>query len=107
TVRGEAERAATGIDSTRAYYLASGAIQRSILYMLWGRPPAGAFSFPAGEAVVEVIPEAAKFNINSAAPQDLFRLLENLGVEENRARTIVMAIADWRSPARGATTEFD
>src|ERR1044072_6173510 len=87
TVRGEAERASTAVDSVRAYYLAAGAIQRSILYVLWCCNPASAFSFPTGEAVVEVIPEAAKFNINTASPQDLFRLLENLGVESERART--------------------
>jgi general secretion pathway protein K len=100
TVRGEAERSATGVDTTRAYYLASGAIQRAILYMLWGRNPAGTYSFPSGEAVVEVIPEAAKFNINRASPVDLFRLLENLGVDSDRAQTIAGAIVDWRSPAQ-------
>src|ERR1044072_713189 len=103
TVRGEAERASTGVDSTKAYYLATGAIQRAILYQLWGRNPAGVYSFPPGDVLVEAIPEAAKFNITSASPQDLFRLLENLGVEEQRARTIVMAILDWRSAAPGLT----
>src|SRR5690348_15381906 len=68
TVRGEAERAATAVDSTRSYYLATGAVQRAILYMLWGKNPAGVYSFPTGEALVEVIPEAAKFNINAAPP---------------------------------------
>jgi general secretion pathway protein K len=101
TVRGEAERAATSVDATRGYYLATGAIQRAILYTLWGRNPAGVLPFPSGEAFVEVIPEAAKFNINTATPQDLFRLLENLGVSSERARTIVMAIVDWRSPSQG------
>jgi general secretion pathway protein K len=101
TVRGEAERASTGVDSTRAYYLAAGAVQRAILYEQWGRNPAGIYQFPTGEATVELIPEAAKFNINTASPQDLFRLLENLGVEEERAQKIAMAIADWRSPSQG------
>src|SRR5581483_4170610 len=100
TVRGEAERASTGVDSTRAYYLATGAIQRSILYVLWGRNPAGVFEFPSGEAYVELIPEAAKFNINGIPPQDLFRLLENLGVEPERAQMITGAVVDWRSPAQ-------
>jgi general secretion pathway protein K len=101
TVRGEAERAATSVDTLRGYYLATGAIQRAILYTLWGRNPVGISSFPTGDATVEVIPEAAKFNINTAPPQDLFRLLEILGVSSERARTIALAIADWRSPAQG------
>jgi general secretion pathway protein K len=106
TVRGEAERSATGVDSARAYYLASGAIQRAILYMLWGRSAAGTYSFPTGEATVEVIPEATKFNINTAPPVELGRLLENLGVDSDRARTIAMAIVDWRSPSQGLS-DFD
>jgi general secretion pathway protein K len=106
TVRGEAERASTGVDSTRAYYLATGAIQRSILYMLWGRNPAGVYDFPTGQATVEMIPEAAKMNINGAPPQDLFRLLENLGVEPERAQAIALAIVDWRSPSQGPS-QFD
>jgi general secretion pathway protein K len=106
TVRGEAERASTAVDTTRGYYLASGAIQRAILYVLWGRNPVGISSFPTGEAIVEVIPEAAKFNINTASPQDLFRLLENLGVSSERARTIAMAIVDWRSPSQ-SLSPFD
>jgi general secretion pathway protein K len=106
TVRGEAERASTAVDTTRGYYLATGAIQRAILYVLWGRNPVGVSSFPTGEAIVEVIPEAAKFNINTASPQDLFRLLENLGVSSERARTIALAIVDWRSPSQ-ALSPFD
>ena len=37
TVRGETERTSTTVDQTRAYYLASGAVDRAILWMQWGR----------------------------------------------------------------------
>jgi len=36
TVRAETERTSTAVDSLRAYYLASGAIDRAILYIQWG-----------------------------------------------------------------------
>jgi general secretion pathway protein K len=111
TVHGEAERASTAVDSTRAYYLASGAIQRAILYMLWGganKGPDGKpryapgismmnLSFPGGETVVEVIPESAKLDINAAKADELYRLLLNLGVPPERAEIIAPAIVDWRS----------
>ena len=55
-------------------------------------------SFPTGEVEVEVIPEAAKYNINRAPPDDLLRLLLSLGASDDRARQVVEAILDWRSP---------
>src|SRR5436190_14268979 len=41
TVQGETERTSTAVDGLRAYYLATGAIERAILYMQWGKvaPP--------------------------------------------------------------------
>src|SRR5271155_3431000 len=92
TVRGETERASTAVDGLRSYYLATAAIQRGILYMDWRRKhpeiprfkPTGTtypFQFPTGQAVVEIIPETAKLNLNKSRTEDLFRLLLNLGVE--------------------------
>jgi len=121
SVRGEVERASTMLDGTRAYYLATGAIERALLYIEWGgfyRLPDGSspyytpgvpvmlLSFPSGEVRVEVIPEAAKMNINAAPPEELYRLLLNVGVGPERAREIVLGILDWRSPAP-APTVFD
>jgi general secretion pathway protein K len=107
TVRGETERASTAVDGLRSYYLATAGLQRGVLYMDWGRKhpdnalfkPAGTsyqFQFPTGQAVVEVIPETAKFNINASPSEDLFRLLLSLGVEAGRAQAMVAAIVDWR-----------
>jgi len=122
TVRGEAERTSTAVDGVRSYYLATGAIQRAILYMQWsptqlpdGRPryyapgtPAFDFQFASGVAHVEIIPETAKLNINLAPPEDLFRVLTNLGMDPNRAREIVLGIVDWRTAAGAERlTEFD
>lgn len=104
TVRGETERASTSIEGLRAYYLATGAIERAILYIEWGQPyytqgmPRLAFEFPSGHADVELIPETAKLNINTAPPEELFQLLLALGADPERAQQIAAAIQDWRTP---------
>jgi general secretion pathway protein K len=110
TVRGEAERSATAVDGLRSQDLAIGGLRRAILYMDWGRkrpdiprykPPVPyfVFDFPEGQTVVEVIPETAKFNINNALPEELFRLVASLGVDGAHAQEIVAAIVDWRAPS--------
>ena len=121
TVRGEVERTSTAIDGTRAYYLAQGAIQQTILHMFWSRQnpslaqryyvpgaPLLRFTYPSGAAEVRIIPETAKLNVNNAPAEELFRLMGALGVEPGRAREIVMAILDWRTPATpGGMGGFD
>jgi general secretion pathway protein K len=116
TVRGETERAATALDGLRSHYLAIGAIDRAILYMMWGpgtpRPdgspqfwqtglPRLYFNFPSGDALVEIIPAAARLNLNSASEEDLFRLLAALGALPAQAKEIALAIVDWRTPSQG------
>src|SRR5258706_13841384 len=82
TVQGETERTSTAVDGLRSYYLATGAIERAILYMQWGKqsPPSPdndspyyypgrpilRMAFPTGEVEVEVIPDAAKSSLNKA-----------------------------------------
>ena len=122
TVRGETDRVSTANDGIKAYYLASGAIDRAALWVLWGQSiigPDGAspyynrgvpyltFTFPSGVATVEVIPESAKLNINSARPEQIYLLLMQLGADSGRAQTITNAIVDWRTPAPGGTTSYD
>ncbi len=123
TVRGETERAATSVDGLRSYYLASGAIERAIAYMQWGPAamlpdgtsryymqgqPLIALHFPSGEALVEIVPESAKLNINTARPEDLMVLLLAFGLEPPRAQEVTAAIVDWRTPVQGgAPSGFD
>ena len=123
TVRAETERTSTEVDSLRAYYLASGAIDRAILYIQWGpsyRNPDGTpkyfqspmpvlqFNFPSGAVTTEIIPETSKLNINSAPPPELSRLLLALGAPPDQAEAIVQGILDWRSPSPGGSfTQFD
>jgi general secretion pathway protein K len=118
TVRGEAERSATAVDGLRSQHLAEGGLRRGILYMLWGRfhaeiprfKPVGpfyVFDFPEGQAVVEIVPETAKLNINTAPPEDILKVLLNLGLPEGRAAELAGAIVDWRTPVPQVPTAFD
>jgi general secretion pathway protein K len=122
-VRAETDRALTEKDAVRAYYLASGAIDRAMLYVQWGpqyRNPDGSpkyyqppmpvlrLDFPTGSAAVEVIPDNSKLNVNTAPAPELRNLLVALGVDSNRAASIAGGILDWRTPSPGGSfTEFD
>lgn len=123
TVRGELERASTNADGVKTYFLAKGALERALLYVLWGpqfRNPDGTpkyfaaglprlyLPFPTGEAIVEILPENSKLGVNFQQPQELIRLLLALGAEPERALQITQAIVDWRQPmAPGAASQFD
>ena len=121
TVRGEVERAATAADGVKGYFLARGALQRALLWIQWTefRNPDGTprywapgvqrlhFQFPNGEADVDLIPESAKLNVNTIRPEELFILLQALGVEGGRASEIASAVIDWRTPAPQGLSEFD
>ncbi|MGA7415494.1 MAG: hypothetical protein WBW33_33795 [Bryobacteraceae bacterium] len=121
-VRGEIDRASTAADGLRSYYLATGSITRALLWMEWGpqfRTPDGrprffespmprlTFQYPAGIAVVEVIPESSKLNVNSATAQQLFRLLLVLGTPDPQARLVTDAILDWRKGQEQGGGLFD
>lgn len=110
-VRTELERADAGREALQAYYLACGAAERALNYMRYGpgpldalgrprwwdaRIPRLAFRFPEGDAIVEVIPESSRFNVNAIGREDLQRLLFVLGVPPDRARLITSAVLHWR-----------
>jgi general secretion pathway protein K len=117
SIRSETDRVSTAADGLRASYLASGAVERAIQHMMWGpdyRNPDGSarywepnlprmnLHFPSGEAVVEMIPESSKMNINLATPDDLYRLVLALTDDPGRAREVSNAIVDWRAPGAAA-----
>jgi general secretion pathway protein K len=114
TVRGETERTSTATESLRAYYLASGSIDRAVLWVYWGmyggylnpdgspryyRPPMPYihYSYEPGDVVVEVIPEAGKLNVNTAQEADIGRLLFAIGVDADRARQVGQGIIAYRT----------
>jgi len=112
TVRSEVGRVSNATEGLQEYYLATGSIERALLYIQWGRfyrNPDGSsryydggplirLEYPTGQVVVEVIPELAKLNVNFAPPEQLYALGVALGAPPDRARTIALAIVDWRTP---------
>src|SRR5579863_6996537 len=120
TVRSETSRVGGAADGLRAYYLASGSVERGIQWMMWGwtgynqmnpdgtprfwvqNYPRMIMHYPSGDAVVELIPEAAKLNINTASPDELFRVAASVSGDPVRARAVADAIMDWRTPGSSA-----
>ncbi len=110
-VRSEIARTDTSVEGLRAYYLACGAAERAVNYMLYGPGPrneAGLarfyepgqplilLPFPEGLAAVEVIPESSKFNINTISAEDLVKVLMVLGLPPEGAQQVSQAVLHWR-----------
>jgi len=136
TVRGETERSSTDADGLKAYYLATGAIDRMLLFMekpssgqsnsgRAGRRGASAqdpkhtaitpeatrvllLDFPTGVVTGEIIPETSKLDVNKANAKELLNLLLALGEDPAQAELTLAGILDWRGSSRGGSlTEFD
>lgn len=114
TVRGETERTSTATESLRAYYLASGSIDRAVLWVYWGMNgqysnPDGSpryyrapmpylrYTYDTGEVLVEVIPEAGKLNVNVASEPELTRLLFAVGLDPERTHQVAQGIIGYRT----------
>jgi general secretion pathway protein K len=104
TVRGEIDRTSTTVDDLRSYYLATGAVDRAALEVMWSavspggerKLPKGStfadYRFQTGIAHVEIIPEAAKLDVNTITQERLTRLLEALGAPQDHIPTVVEGI---------------
>ena len=118
TVRTETERTSTHIEQVRAYYLATGALDRALLWMNWGsgarredgkpmfyEPGMSVLNmgFASGIASVEIIPESARLNVNRATPEEMGRLFMAMGLPPERAQVVVEGIVGWRSPQMGGS----
>ena len=128
-VRSEADRASTSADGLRAHYLAEGAVERALFWLNWGyggnastNPAASVagspamprfwkfnqsrltMAFPSGDAIVDVIPETAKFNINTISSDDLYRVALAVSADANRARVIADAVIVRRTANAGSST---
>jgi general secretion pathway protein K len=116
SVRAETDRVEASSNGLRAWYLATGAVERGIQWMSWGdsfRNPDGtakyweynaprmSMTFPSGTAVVEMIPESAKLSVNRANVDDLTKVIAAVGGDAGRAREIAGAIIDWRGGSEG------
>jgi general secretion pathway protein K len=116
TIRAETERVEAGSNGLRAWYLATGAVERGIQWMAWGedvRNPDGTarfwqfnaprmnMTFPSGNAVVEMIPESSKLNINQANVDQLTKLIAIVSGNSGLASQIAAGIIDWRGGGDG------
>ena len=122
TVRTETERTSTHIEQVKAYYLATGALDRAVLWMYWGpaaRRPDGLpmfyepglsvlnMNFPTGIASVEIIPESSRLNVNVATPPELGKLFIAMGIPPERTQMLVESIVDARTGSPGMPSPFD
>jgi len=126
-VRTEAAAVGNHLDSERAGWLARGAVQAAVYAVLHSggdrataAPDASLiqqmhpqqrwlrYEFETGSAVVEVVPENAKLNVNQASPEQLAALFVLLYRPDLQSRELAEAIVDWRSPrASSVATTFD
>jgi general secretion pathway protein K len=116
TVRSEIEHTSSVTDGLRAHYLATGSLERGVQWMMWGsgprnpdtsarfweRPrPRMTMTYATGDAVVEMIPETAKLNINSTPEEELLKVVSALTGDRVQAAQITEAIIDWRTGVEG------
>ena len=119
TVRTETQRTSNTTEGIRTNFLAQGSIDRALLWIQWGlvdritnadgsaryyKPPMPylRYDYPSGVAVVEVIPETARLNVNTAPPEDIRMTLLAVGADPVRASVITQSIIAWRAgPAEG------
>ena len=119
TVRTELDRAALNVDSTRAYFLAQGAIEIAMKRMQERPPqdnptalgflPGQSFMripFPQAVVDVEIIGDSGKLSVNSAPPQALAHLLAASGLDPSAAVGIAARIVEFRhGPTQAANPE--
>jgi len=99
-------------EATQAYALAAGGVQAAILEIAY--PPADdgkdhpllwkkgqrsvQVPFDQGVALVEIVNEAGKVDLNVAGQRQLARLFEARGLQTSEAADLATAIDHWRSP---------
>ncbi len=114
TVRTELDRAGLHVASTRAYFLAQGAIEIAAKRMLDRAVEEEEFAdrgfaagqsamemvLPGGSVHVEIIGNSGKLNIRTVPPEVLARLLTASGAEPGRAVSVAGRIAELRKRTR-------
>ena len=108
-VRTEIDRASLNVDSTKAYFLAHGAIETAMHRIVRPQNPDNPddgfavgqrfmhFQFESGSADVEIVGESGKLDINQATAPALARLLSSAGVEGGRAVAVAAGIVEFRA----------
>jgi general secretion pathway protein K len=107
-------------EATQAYALAVGGVQAAILEIAY--PPAEdqkdkprlwqkgqrlvRVPYARGAALVQIVNETGKLDLNVAKREQLARLFEARGMETTAAAHLAAAIDHWRSPAGSGDEEF-
>lgn len=101
-------------EAAQAYGIACGGVEAAMFEI--GYPPSGdqersrlwtwrqgqretVVGFPGGRAVLEIVNEAGKLDLNAASGIQLTRLFEARGLSAPAARELAIAIIHWRAPA--------
>jgi general secretion pathway protein K len=106
-------------EDTQAYALAVGGVQAALLEIAY--PPGEGqkdkprlwkkgqrlvrVPYAHGEALVEIVNETGKLDLNAAGRKELARLFEARGLETTEAAHLAAAIDHWRSPAASGNEE--
>jgi len=119
SIRAETDRAGSAADGLRAMYLATGSVDRAVQWLYWGTgsdrffdrhhysdKPRLYFSYPSGDVVVEMMPEASKLDINQASGDDLLRLITAVSGDPQRAAQVAGGIMAWRGGAQAAASSL-
>jgi general secretion pathway protein K len=98
-------------------YLATGSVDRAVQWLYWGTgsdrffdrhqysdKPRLYYSYPSGDVVVEMMPEAAKLDINQASGEDLTRLITAVSGDPARAAQVTAGIMGWRGGGASGTS---
>lgn len=115
-VRTEVNAVSNELEAQQAYYLARGGMEHAIYSIARSTfIPRDAeapllpsefgpgkrtleFRLESGTALVNVMPENAKLNVNAASVEQLTAVFTGLGVQPNEAADLAAAVQEWRSP---------
>jgi general secretion pathway protein K len=98
---------------TQAYAMATGGVQAALLEIAYPPPidenekprawiegqRLAEVNYGHGKALIEIVNETGKLDLNATGPKQLQRLFEARGLEPEDASQLTAAIIHWRSPA--------
>jgi hypothetical protein len=117
-VRSELDRASLNVDSTKAYFLAQGAIEGAMRRIARPVDPDNPernfevglrflrFDFPTGSVEVEIAGESGKLDVNTAEVDALALAFDAAGIDPARALALAAGIVDYRARLRQGLVSF-
>jgi general secretion pathway protein K len=117
-VRAELDRASLNVDSTKAYFLAQGAIEATMRRIARPVDPqnpernfeAGLrfvrYDFPTGTVDVEITGESGKLDVNTATAEALARAFDAARIDPATAVNLAAGIVDYRERLRQGLVSY-